>query len=466
MDETYKLLWNKCLEIIRDNIGQEKFDAWFSCSKPISYADDTLTLELPTLYVQELYETRFHEILSKSLRRVFGDTIKWKYDVPVISGDRQSHVHMSASRQSSIALNKTVTSAQGAASPFAQSRLSDIDSQLNPVYNFENYCVGESNHLPFVIAEFIAQNPRKNDFNPFFLYGDVGVGKTHLIQAVGLRLKENNPQMRVLYVSSRMFQNQYSTAKIKGNIPDFITWYEGIDVLLIDDLQEISYKAGTLNALFPIFNHLHQRGKKLMFTCDRPPVELDGMTDRLIDRFKWGVVEQLPKPDLALRKAILNFKAERNGLSIPPEVIDIIAEKADGSVRQLEGIVMGILTNSIARNQPITVEMALEVMRHSIRHEKRVINFDMIVEATAEYYKLSPDVIFTKSRLRDIADARQLIMYLAGKHTKLSSSAIGGKLNRRHATVLYGIKTIKDRIPYSRELAEAIDSIEASLKKM
>lgn len=466
MNENYKLLWNKCLVIIQDNIGKDVFDAWFKNVKPVSYIDNTLTLELPSLYIQELYETRFYEILKKSLRRVFGDSIKLNYDIPVVEGDAQSHVHMPATRQTGIAINKTVNAAQGPASPFTEVRYADIDHQLNPEYNFDNYCVGESNHLPFVIAEFIANNPAKNDFNPFFLYGDVGVGKTHLVQAIGLRIKETLPQTKVLYVTYRQFQNQLSTAAIQKRIPDFINFYESVDVLLIDDLQEISFKEGTMNVLFPIFNQLHQRGKKLIFTCDRPPVELDGVTDRLIDRFKWGVVEQLPKPDLALRKAILTFKAQKNGLNIPPDVIDVIAEYADGSVRQLEGIVMGILTKSIANNAPITVQMAKEVMRHSVKVEKRAINFDMIVEATAEFYKLNPDVIFSKSRVRDIADARQLIMYLTSKHTKLSSSAIGGKLNRRHATVLYGIKTIGERLPYSKELNDAVESIEAQLRHM
>lgn len=466
MNEHFQQSWQKCLDIIRDNIGNDKFDTWIACAKPVSYINNELTIELPSLYFKELYETSYYDLLKKTLQRVFGNDVMLRYDVPVVQNDKASKMHIASTRQSDITTNRTVTAAQGPASPFQQTQATDINPQLNPAYIFENYCVGESNHLPFVIAEHIAKNPTKADFNPFFLYGEVGVGKTHLIQAIGLRIKETVPTSKVLYVTYRQFQNQLGYATMQKRIPSFIAWYEDVDVLLIDDLQEISFKDGTMNALFPIFNHLHQRGKKLIFTCDRPPVELDGVTDRLIDRFKWGIVERLPRPDLALRKDILRFKAAKNGLNLPPEVIDEIAIHADGSVRQLEGIVMGILTNSIIRNAPITVEMAREVMQHSVKIEKRTINFDMIVEATADYYHLNPDVIFSKSRVRDIADARQLIMYLTHKHTSLSSPAIGAKLNRRHATVLYGIKAIADRIPYAKELSEAVEAIEADLRRM
>ncbi len=238
-----------------------------------------------------------------------------------------------------------------------------------------------------------------------------------------------------------------------------------MDVLLIDDLQELSHKDGTANVLFPIFNHLHQNGKALVFTCDRPPMELDGIADRLIDRFKWGITERLPKPDFALKKKILEFKASKNGLSLPKDVIELIAEQSTGSVRELEGIVMGILTRSITLNSPITLQLAQEVMKHSIKkQEQKTINFDMIVEATAEFYRLNPDVIFSKSRVRDIADARQVIMYLCHKLTSLSSSAIGQKLNRRHATVLHGISAIADRLPFAKDLSVAVETIEEDLR--
>lgn len=468
MTEDYINKWNRCLEIIRDNIGETKTRTWFSPAKPLHYENNRLTLGIPSRFFYEKYEDEFYNILSSTLKKVYGENLQLDYELFIIGNDRDSKVTIMGSQKSHAVKNKFIQSMQSP-SPMGEKisgKTPDFDPQLNESLTFENYCIGESNRLPFTIAEYIANNPGKNDFNPFFLYGDVGVGKTHLIQAIGIRVKERNPNAKVLFVTLRQFQNLMANATIHKQIPSFLNWFQQMDVLLIDDLQELSHKDGTANVLFPIFNHLHQNGKALVFTCDRPPMELDGIADRLIDRFKWGITEQLPKPDLALRKKILTFKASKNGLNLPAEVIDLIAEQATDSVRELEGIVMGIFSRSINMNVPITLQLAQEVMKHSVKKiERKTINFDMIVEATAEFYRLNPDVIFSKSRVRDIADARQVIMYLCHKLTSLSSSAIGQKLNRRHATVLHGISAIADRLPYAKELSVAVDKIEEELKR-
>lgn len=467
MTEDFKIKWEKCLEIIRDNLGETKTNTWFLPAKPLNLVNNKLTLGIPSSFFYEKYEDEFYAILSSTLKKVYGPDVQLDYEISIIKNDDNSKVTLQGTKQSHAVKNRFVQSMQAPSpmgAPDKNEKTPDFDPQLNESLTFENYCIGESNRLPYTIAEYIANNPGKNDFNPFFLYGDVGVGKTHLIQAIGIRVKERNPNAKVLFITLRQFQNLSSNAYIHKQIPSFLNWFQKMDVLLIDDLQELSHKDGTSKVLFPIFNHLHQNGKTLVFTCDRPPMELDGIADRLIDRFKWGITERLPKPDLALKKKILHFKASKNGLSLPPEVIDLIAEQSTGSVRELEGIVMGILTRSITLNAPIDLQLAQEVMRHSIKKvEQKVINFDMIVEATAEFYRLNPDVIFSKSRVRDIADARQVIMYLCHKLTSLSSSAIGQKLNRRHATVLHGISAIEDRLPYTKELSLAIDKIEEEL---
>lgn len=468
MSEDFKIKWEKCLEIIRDNIGKVKTNTWFSPSHPLRFEGNRLTLGIPSRFFYEKYEDEFYSILTSTLRKVFGENVQLGYELLVIDKDDASKVTIMGSQKSHAVKNKFIQSMQ-VSSPVSGKKSTaapDFDPQLNESLTFENYCVGESNRLPHTIAEYIANNPGKNDFNPFFLYGEVGVGKTHLIQAIGIRVKERNPNAKVLFVTLRQFQNLMANATINKQIPSFLNWFQQMDVLLIDDLQELSHKDGTANVLFPIFNYLHQNGKALVFTCDRPPMELDGIADRLIDRFKWGVTEKLPKPDLALRKKILTFKASKNGLCLPPEVIDLIAERSTGSVRELEGIVMGIYLRSINQNAPIDLQLAQDVMRNFVKKvEHKTINFDMIVEATADFYRLNPDVIFSKSRVRDIADARQVIMYLSHKLTSLSSSAIGQKLNRRHATVLHGISAIADRLPYAKELSVAVEKIEEELKR-
>ncbi len=462
MTENHKILWGKCLEIIKDNIPEGAFEAWFKPAESREYVDGMVTLAIPSDFFREQYEGRFYKILHWAMQRVYGPSVKLQYTLLVVKDDPQSEVKIKEGDKSIL---PTTGKPVAKANPFSGVQYEEIDSQLNPTYNFENYCQGDSNKLAYTIAESIANSPKNNSFNPFFLYGSTGVGKTHLIQAIGVRVKERMPEARVLYITSRIFENQYGTAVREKRVNDFINFYQSIDVLLIDDIQELSSKLGTQNAFYPIFNDLHQKGKTLIMTSDRPPVELDGIMDRLINRFKWGVTAILPNPDLNLRKQILRQKSAKNGLSLPEEVIDLIAENVTDSVRELEGVVLSLITRATILNQPITTDLAKIVIQYAVKVSKKKINFDMIVEATSAYYNIDPDVIFTKNRVRDIADARQIIMYLTNKHTDLSSTSIGYKLARTHATVLHGIKTVENRLEIEKGLSEAIDTIEQSLKK-
>ena len=472
MNGDYREKWSRCLDIIRDNVGEERFRIWFSPSKAVRYEGNKLILGLPTQYFMEEYEDRYFDLIKGVLRREFGPDVQLGYEIDVIGGDRQSAVNFTSPNRSNAVDTKLMQSMQRPAGDFMKSaggKTVEVDPQLNPAMTFENYCLGDSNKLTYTIAHYIAENPTKSDFNPFFLYGSVGVGKTHLIQAIGIRIKEKNPRARILFLPMRQFQNMYVNAVMNQKVPVFINWFQQeVDVLLIDDLQEMSGMTKTAETFFPIFNYMHNNGKQLIFTCDQPPMELDGLEDRMIDRFKWGVTEELPKPDYNLRRNILKFKAQKNGLSLTDDIIDCIASGSTGSVRELEGIVMGLLTRSITLNCPVTLELTKEVMRHTVKSAptSRPVNFDMIVDATAEYYKLNPDVIFTKSRVRDIADARQVIMYLCHDLTGLSSSAIGAKPNRRHATVLHGITAVQDRIKYAKDVQDAVTTIRTEINRM
>ncbi len=460
MSITHQSLWQKCLQLIRKQIGDQLFSTWFSDVKSVSFDGTTLIIQVPSHYVRQLYEDRFYEPLGKALTQVYGSDVELFYQIGIVQDDASATVRLPGSAPANVQKRPQQSQRQSAEAP----RREDI-SGLKEDYIFENYCVGESNCLPFTIAKSIADHPDSNDFNPFVVYGNVGVGKTHLIQAIGHRLLEQSSRSRVVYVPMRNFQNQYSIATMQGKVPDFINFYQNIDVLLIDDLQELSGKKGTIEALYPIFNHLHQGGKKLIFTCDRPPVALEGIIDRLLDRFKWGSTEELPDPDLELRKKILRVKAAAGGLDLGEDVIDVIASNVVGSVRELEGVVAGLISRAIFLSVPITPILAAEVVKKTVKPRSKTINFDMIIEQTAEAFDISPDVIFSRSRVRDIADSRQVIMYLASKYLDLSLTAIGTKLNRLHSTVLHGIKAVKDRLPFEPQLAERIQSIEKELNK-
>lgn len=459
--------WLECCRIIRDNIGEKSFEAFFSRTRALKLEEDAISLEVPSQFILERYETNYVKLLHATFKRVFGRPLQIFYNVQIIKDDKGSRVTVAHTHQSNVISNPVSRAGEapitgsGAAPSTGATR---FDSQLNSKYNFETYCKGQSNILAVTIAENIALNPHNNDFNPFFLYGDVGIGKTHLMQAIGIRVKERMPDAKVLYTTARQFQHLYAVAVNKKQVPQFINWFMQMDVLLFDDLQEIAGMVKTTEQLFPIFNHLHMHGKQMVFTCDRPPMELDGMADRLIDRFKYGLTERLPKPDVELRKKILKAKSLQNGLGFPEEVIDVIATNAINSIREIEGVVRGILMRSITLNAPITVDLARDVMSNTIKlPEKKQVNFEMIVEATADFFNLNPDALFSKNRMRDINDARQVLMYLSHKLTGLSSTVIGRKLNRQHGTVLHGIAAVKDRIATMPDFARNIAKLEASL---
>ena len=461
-------LWQNCLQLIRSRIPADVFGVWFKDTVSLGFNNGKVTLGVPSEYFVMQYENRLYNVMRNALKQVYGPNVKIEYTFNLVNSDASSAVTISKSTSDAAALEqraaKTVNKTPE--SVVRQGIIyEEIDSQLNPSYTFENYCQGSSNQLPFTIAESIGNNPRKTDFNPFFLYGNTGVGKTHLIQAIGLRVKELNPSARVLYIRARTFETQYGAAVRDKKINDFVNFYQSIDALLIDDIQELSGKTGTQNAFFPIFNHLHQKGTLLIMTSDRPPVDLDGIMDRLVNRFKWGVTEMLPGPDLELRKNILRQKSTKNGLALPEDVIQVIANHVTDSVRELEGIVLSLIARAALVNQPITPQLAQVVMQSTVKVSKRRINFDMIVEATAEQFDLDPDVIFSRSRVRDIADARQVIMYLAYKHTDLSSKTIGYKLSRSHVTVLHGIKAVENRLAVEQDFCQQIETIERTLHR-
>lgn len=458
----HRQLWQQCLSIIRSQIPADLFNVWFKDTESVDYNNRRLTLSVPSEYFVMQYEKALYKVLRAAMKQVYGPGVQVEYTYNIVKADPTTAVTIEKSSSDGVMGAPTPTRRRDERVEGAVV-YEDIDPQLNDKYTFESYCQGASNRLAYTIAEAISKNPKHTDFNPFFLYGNTGVGKTHLIQAIGHGIKDTRPSARVLYLRARTFEDQYGEAIRSKHVNDFINFYQSIDVLLIDDIQELAGKPGIQNAFYPIFNYLHQKGTILVMTSDRPPVDLKGIMERLVNRFKWGVTEMLPGPDKELRKLILESKSLKNGLALPPEVIELIAEHVTDSVRELEGIVISLIARAALMNQPITPELASVVMRSTVRVHKRTVNFDMIVEAAADEFDLDPDVIFSRSRVRDIADTRQVIMYLAYKLTELSSKSIGYKLSRSHVTVLHGIKTIEDRIANEPVLAARVEAIQKVL---
>lgn len=461
MTETHISLWEKCLSIFRDNLPQEQYNAWFMPVTSVSFSEGKLVLMVPSQFFIEQLEERYSNLLLKVLVKVYGPDTKLYYHFNQVANEPSTAVTMSSSRPS----NAVVPKDGASSNPFRHPEPADIDAQLNPNYTFENYCDSMSNRVARSIGEAIANDPKCKTFNPLFVFGAPGVGKTHLIQAIGIRIKEKNPAARVLYITSRLFESQYTTAINSGKINDFINFYQSIDTLIIDDIQDLIGKKGTQNTFFHIFNHLILNQKQLILASDCCPSKMEGMEKRLISRFTMGMTAELESPDYNLRKEVLRQKAEQDGLALPEDVVEYIASNVTDSIRELEGIVVSITAHAAILNVDITVDLARRVLSNAVKVSQRQVNFEAITLAVANHFGVESDQIFTKSRKREISDARQMVMYLAKKHAKMHLTAIGTRLSRTHATVLYACKNIEERLPLEKQLQADVNAIESELIK-
>ena len=458
--------WNRCLDVIKANLPAEQFDAWFAPIVAVDFdqENDRVTLRVPSQFFVEQIEGRYFNIISTALKRVFGENVKLTYRYNVVANDEASAIEQVEDNSSNKLKQELKIHKPRVANPFERDdRLEDIDPQLNPRYTFDNYCSSMSNKLAVSIGHAIAEHPEVKTYNPLFVFGSTGVGKTHLLQAIGIKLKEDNPRMRVLYVSSRVFESKYTTAVQQKKINDFINFYQSIDVLLLDDIQFFAGKPGTQNTFFHIFNFLHQHQHQLIMSSDCRPSDLDGMEPRLISRFKWGMTVELAKPDYELRRNFLAMKAAQDGLDIGEDVLDFIATNVTESVRELEGVMVALLAHATMLGQEITIDLARSIIGNTVKVTPKQVTFESIAETVADYYNLPTDLLYGKSRKREISDARQLVMYLAKKEAQMSSTSIGAKLDRTHATVLHACIQIEQRMSIEKDFSREVAAITASL---
>lgn len=465
MDSQHIILWNNCLKKIKDNLSEQQYATWFAPITSASFDGENLLLNVPSQFFIERIEDTYLNLLSSVIKNTYGPNVKLTYAFDVIKNEPDSNVKIAKRNDSSIISSKVVQQTQGPSDPFSKVKYDDIDSQLNPRYTFENYCGSMSNQLALSIGEAIATKPECKTFNPLLIFGQTGVGKTHLVQAIGIKIKENDPSARVLYLTARVFESQYTTAVKNNKVNDFINFYQSIDVLIMDDIQEFAGKQATQNTFYHIFNHLHQNQKQLILSSDCRPVDLDGFVPRLMSRFKWGVTAELSPPDYMLRRCVLEKKAHEDGLDIPNDVLDYIAINVTDSVRELEGIVLSLITRATFLNQEISIDNARLVISNAVKISKKQLNFEVIADVVSTHYNIDADLLYTKTRKREISDARQVVMYLAKKFTKFSSTTIGLKLSRDHATVLHACKAIEERLTVDKVLQADLTKIENELKK-
>ena len=441
-------LWDSSLRLIKENVEEQQYNTWF---KPLvfeSYNADTKTLllQVPSAFFYEYLEENYVSLLSSVLTRCFGHGIKLTYRVVT---DKAHHLTQDLQGEPSNKVDTRRPTDRANQSPTPMDAApQDLDPQLDPHKTFNNYLEGDSNKLPRPIGLSIAEHPNTTQFNPMFIYGPSGCGKTHLVNAIGMRAKQLYPQKRVLYVSA-----------------DFINFYQTIDILIVDDIQEWMTAIKTQDTFFHIFNHLFRNGKRIILASDRPPVDLKGMNERLLTRFACGLIAELEKPNVELCVDILHNKIRRDGLTIPEDVIRYIAQTANGSVRDLQGVINSLLAYSVVYNCDIDMRLAERVIKRAVKVDNEPLTVDEILERVCEHFSVTTTAVNSRSRKRDIVTARQVSMYLSQKYTKMPASRIGKLIgNRDHSTVIHSCTQVEKRLKTDKMFSAELGTIENAFK--
>ncbi|MRI62951.1 chromosomal replication initiator protein DnaA [Ornithobacterium rhinotracheale] len=474
MSVTAASVWSKCLEFIKDNIEPSAYETWFEPIKAIKLDADRhiLTIQVPSTFFYEWIEEHYLNLVKTALVKELGAKARLNYSAMVVPTKNAAGSPVMINMPSS---NKTKVKPQEVNAPIKTGEITNpfaipgiqkikINSQLNDNLNFNTFIQGETNQLARSAGMAVAKHPGATSFNPLFIYGGVGLGKTHLAHAIGLEIKDKYPDKTVLYVSMEKFSNQYRAATVRNNRNDFVNFYQMIDVLIIDDVQFLSGKKGTQEVFFHIFEDLHRRGNQLILTSDKPPVDIQDVEQRLISRFKWGLSADLQSPEFELRKNILLSKLEQNGIELPEEVTDFIAEKIKTNIRELEGALNSLIAQSLLIKKEITLELAERVLSNLVKNQRKEITIDYIQKVVCDYFKIPVEKMQSKSRKSDIAEARHLAMYFARKYTNASLASIGAQIGKRdHATVLHSCKTAKNLLETDKRFKSYVEEIKRKI---
>jgi chromosomal replication initiator protein len=468
--------WNECLEIIQDNISYQKYKSWFEPIRPVKLENDTLTIQVPSQFWYEWLEEHYYNMLRSTIAKVLGNEGKLEYSVLVEKSEKLEDNRSIRLPQRPMPPSKpqemnTFTEYHPGKieNPFVIPgiRKTNIDSNLNSNYVFDRYIEGDCNRLARSAAMAIAENPGKNSFNPLFVYGGTGLGKTHLIQSIGNKIKHDfGDEFAVLYVSSETFTNEFVQAIRNNRASEFSIFYRHIDVLIVDDIQFFSGKEKTQEEFFHIFNALHQEGKQIILSSDRAPKDIPDIEDRLISRFSWGLSADLQIPEYETRYAILERKANDNGISLDSDIIEFIAHNFKSTVRDLEGAIIKLLaTASLKHVDEIDLIMAKSALKDMVKTSHTQISIESIQNYVCEYFGIDTNKVREKTRKQEIVEARQIAMYLSKKFTKSSLKTIGLQFGGRdHSTVIHAISTIEERLTTSPKHKRMLSELEQKIE--
>lgn len=458
-------VWQVCLNRIKEQTSQVEFAKWFEPIHPISFDGTNLRLMVPNeSYVTHIQEN-YMKIFAQAIMQMYGRQTRLLYSVP--SSEEKTPASATADMTAiSRHMTQTDTSHYNPYVIPGMQRRMLFDPQLNPKYTFSTHVEGECNRLARSAGMTVALEPGSSPFNPLYIYGGSGLGKTHIVQAIGHEVRERHPELQVLYVSTNKFQAQFQTAYKNGEINDFIRFYQMVDVLIIDDIQELTGKTGTQNAFFNIFNHLQLAGKQIILTSDKPPVELKDIEQRLLTRFKWGLSASVDIPDMATKLKIIRSKSEAMGVRLIEEVVMYLAENISANIREIEGALLSLKANAQYLNRRVSTSLAKEVLKAYVHVSQKEISINRITEIVCNYFDISPEDFNSTKRTREVAQARQVAMYLAKQHTKLPLAAIGSAIGgRNHATVLHSCKSVTNFMETDKVFKAQIEEVEKLVAK-
>ncbi len=457
-------VWDNCLRTIRKNVNNQSFKTWFEPIKAVALENDSLTIQVPNKFFYEWLEEHFVSLLKMTIRQELGEKGRLEYQILMANQqNNNSRPHQGSNETTGPGSVDT----GNIKNPFVIPGIKKmkIDPQLNPTYLFENFIEGDCNRLARSAGIAIAKRPGETAFNPLVIFGDVGLGKTHLAQAIGNEVQKKIPGKTILYVPSDKFTNQIIQSIKNNAVNDFVNFYHMVDVLIVDDIQFLENKKKTQEIFFHIFNQLHQNGKQIILTSDRPPKDLDGMEDRLISRFKWGLSADLQAPDLETRMAILEAKMSEEGVDIPQDVTEFICYNIKNNIRELEGVLISLVAQSSLNRREIDVELAKEVIKNFVSQMSKEITVDFIQNLVADHFDVPVGKLAGKTRKRSIVIARQLSMYLAKNLTNKSLKAIGENFGGRdHSTVIYSCKAVQDLLDTDMIFKDTVADLEKKIR--
>lgn len=467
MMKDHASVWESCLQMIRKNVPLQSFRTWFEPIRAVKLENNALTIQVPNRFFYEWLEEHYVSLLKTTIRRELGDKGKLEYHIMMGNGNGNEFAAKAKELKNGDGLAPGMIDAEHIKNPFVIPGIKKVkvDSQLNPNYLFENYIEGDCNRLARSAGQAIAKKPGETSFNPLVIFGDTGLGKTHLAQAIGNEVLERFPNKTVLYVPSEKFTNQIIQSIKNNAVNDFVNFYQLVDVLVVDDIQFLANKQKTQEIFFHIFNQLHQSGKQIILTSDRPPKALDGMEERLISRFKWGLSADLQAPDLETRMAILESKLNREGVEIPQDVVEFICYNIQNNIRELEGVLVSLVAQSSLNRREIDMDLAKEVVKNFVSHINEEITVDYIQKLVADHFSVPVEKLQGKTRKRSIVIARQLSMYLAKNLTDKSLKTIGDNFGGRdHSTVIYSCKTVQDLMETDIIFKDTVAELEKKIR--